>query len=82
MARYLIQHQSGDVWAATIDADNRIAGSRVMHWSDWSHGDGRMRDDITLFDIDLETDFDPYPDTEYRYIAEQTAPDAPVVDLR
>lgn len=83
-ARYLVRHAtSGEVFAAEINDAGMVLGERVLHWSDWSDGEGNIRADADLFDVELDRDFDPYPEAEHwRHVGWQRSPATPLVDTR
>lgn len=92
MQRCLARHKtSGEVFILAVDERDYIQGSLVLHWSEWQQADSgagpdgapALRDDIELFDAELDDDFTPYHDGgEWAYIACQDAPSQPLNDLR
>lgn len=90
--RCIARHRSsGEDFILETDGRDSIHGSIVLAWSDWQqpdtgtgpHGEPAIRDDITLFDADLDHDVAPYHDGgEWTYLACQDHADAPIRDLR
>ena len=80
IGRDLIRHRtSGDVYVAEVDGDGYIrARTYPLHHSEWQDDDHNVRPDLDLYDFEVNAEDEPIYDGQYRYLASQAAPDAPL----